>query len=233
MQPLRSRVLIEHFTLWPPLHCGEERRAAVPATPSGDASRPIVTADSPKCRWCRYGDAACVRSRGSEGPPLELGVDDDDEEDLFDGGGLPEGLPASARRSRGGPSSSRGSLRIRKTVAVQRLSGMRFESRRSVRLRRRLPTSKAPCSRWRMRLRSQLGQATRQHPAAAAAVGAARHRQDPCRQAPRSRHRSAIPLLSMNLSPAFGQIGGLDLAWRGARPGKVAQALIETGPPRR
>ncbi len=36
-------------------------------------------------------------------------------------------------------------------------------------------------------------------------------------------------LLSMNLSPAFGQIGGLDVAWRGARPGKVAQALVETG----
>jgi hypothetical protein len=36
-------------------------------------------------------------------------------------------------------------------------------------------------------------------------------------------------LISMNLSPAFGQIGGLDVAWRGARMGKVAQALIETG----
>jgi len=36
-------------------------------------------------------------------------------------------------------------------------------------------------------------------------------------------------VLSMNLSPAFGQIGGLDVAWRGARMGKVAQALTETG----
>jgi len=36
-------------------------------------------------------------------------------------------------------------------------------------------------------------------------------------------------LVSMNLSPAFGQIGGLDIAWRGARIGKVAQALVETG----
>jgi len=35
-------------------------------------------------------------------------------------------------------------------------------------------------------------------------------------------------LLAMNLAPAFGQIGGLDVVWRSAKAGNVAMALIET-----
>ncbi len=157
--PTGAAILIEHYTLWPPLHCGEEPAAPrFPPRPLGDASRPIVAADSPNADGVGTVMLPVFDPEEARARLLELGVDDDLEEDLFDGATLPAKIT-----SLGAEESRRAKLLSRlaqdsQTVAVQRLSAMRFESRRSVRLRRRLPTSKAPCSRWRMRLRSQLGQ---------------------------------------------------------------------------
>ncbi len=204
-------------TLWPPLHCGEEPAAPrFPPRPLGDASRPIVAADSPNAdgvgtvmlpvfdqrkRGSAFSSSAWTTTlRRTCSMALRCR----------------RRLPASARRSAAGQAPLAARSGFAKTVAVQRLSGMRFESRRSVRLRRRLPTSKAPCSRWRMRLRAlSSDKATRQHPAAAA-VGAARHRQDPCRQALAAAIGVPYRLLSMNLSPAFGRSEGS--ISRGAEP---------------
>ncbi len=160
-------------------------------------------------------------------------MDDDLEEDLFDGA-YAAGEDYQPRR--GGVSAGKllsRLVRIRKYGCRAALVGDEVRVAAIRELAQEAPTSKAPCSRWRMRV--ALSARTRR-PASIPPLlllGPPGIGKTHVAKRLAARHRSAIPAAVHEPEPCIRADGGLDLAWRGARPGKVAQALIETGPPRR
>ncbi len=228
--PTGAPVLFEHYTLWPPIYCGEEPSAPrFPPRPPGDVHRRVVTADSPNADGVSTMMLPVFDPQEARVRLRELGVDDDDDEAQLDSGGLPAGIASlGAEESRRAKLLSRGSPRIRKTVAARRSPAMTPRSRRSVRLRRRrqLPDRPSPVAN-----ALAFSERTRRPASIPPLLLLGPPGIGKTHVAKRLAAAIGVPyrLLSLNLSPAFGQIGGLEVVWRGARPGKVAQALIETG----
>ncbi len=222
--------VLEHYTLWPPLGCGEEPAAPrFPPRPLGDAHRRVVAAETEP----EDGTGATMLSvfdpQEARVRLRELGVDDDIDEDLLDSGGLRPGIA-----SLGAEESRRAKLLCR--LAQDPQSGCRAalvgdEARVAavLKLAQASPnfrTALLPVAN-ALALSARTGRPASIPPLlllGPPGIGKTH-------VAKRLAAAIGVPyrLLSMNLSPAFGQIGGLDLAWRGARPGKVAQALVETG----